>query len=174
MCVETLTGVLFWSSDLLGKPFRAAYFPFETLSGSLLLLPIPRWPAWTPSPRSTTTDTQGGSCGGCSTWGRSTWTRTSFRRSTSCRCRRTKGCFSWSSTKDPSSRLESCRRKPVSRKPSASDSSYVYINFNLEPMFYNFAFSNRFLVSRKSIPKKYCNILQQQLQTISQSLKYCI
>ena len=37
MCVETLTGVLFWSSDLLGKPFRAAYFPFETLSGSLLL-----------------------------------------------------------------------------------------------------------------------------------------
>ena len=38
MCVETLTGVLFWSSDLLGKPFRAACFPFETLSGSLLLL----------------------------------------------------------------------------------------------------------------------------------------
>ena len=38
MCVETLTRVLFWSSDLLGKPFRAAYFPFETLSGSLLLL----------------------------------------------------------------------------------------------------------------------------------------
>ena len=38
MCVETLTGVLFWFSDLLGKPFRAACFPFETLSGSLLLL----------------------------------------------------------------------------------------------------------------------------------------
>ena len=38
MCVETLTGVLFRSSDLLGKPFRAAYFPFETLSGSSLLL----------------------------------------------------------------------------------------------------------------------------------------
>ena len=38
MCVETLTGVLFWSSDLLGKPFRASCFPFETLSGSLLLL----------------------------------------------------------------------------------------------------------------------------------------
>ena len=38
MCVETLTGVLFWSSDLLGKPFRAACFPFEALSGSLLLL----------------------------------------------------------------------------------------------------------------------------------------
>ena len=38
MCVETLTGALFWSSDLLGKPFRAACFPFETLSGSLLLL----------------------------------------------------------------------------------------------------------------------------------------
>ena len=38
MCVETLTGVLFWSSDLLGKPFRAACFPFETLSGSVLLL----------------------------------------------------------------------------------------------------------------------------------------
>ena len=37
MCVETLTGVLFWSSDLLGKPFRASCFPFETLSGSLLL-----------------------------------------------------------------------------------------------------------------------------------------
>ena len=35
MCVETLTGVLFWSSDLLGKPFRAACFPFETLSGLL-------------------------------------------------------------------------------------------------------------------------------------------
>ena len=40
MCVETLTGVLFRSSDLLGKPFRAACFPFETLSGSLLSLPI--------------------------------------------------------------------------------------------------------------------------------------
>ena len=40
MCVETLTGVLFWFSDLLGKPFRAACFPFETLSGSLLLLAI--------------------------------------------------------------------------------------------------------------------------------------
>ena len=38
MCVETLTGVLFWSSDLLGKPFRAACFPFETLSGSLLAI----------------------------------------------------------------------------------------------------------------------------------------
>ena len=38
MCVETLTGVLFWFSDLLGKPFRAVRFPFETLSGSLLLL----------------------------------------------------------------------------------------------------------------------------------------
>ena len=37
MCVETLTGVLFWSFDLLGN-FRAACFPFETLSGSLLLL----------------------------------------------------------------------------------------------------------------------------------------
>ena len=44
MCVETLTGVLFWFSDLLGKPFRAACFPFETLSGSLflLLLQIPQ------------------------------------------------------------------------------------------------------------------------------------
>ena len=37
MCVETLTGVLFRSSDLLGKPFRAACFPFETQSGLLLL-----------------------------------------------------------------------------------------------------------------------------------------
>ena len=37
MCVETLTGGLFWSTDLLGKPFRAACFPFETLSGSLFL-----------------------------------------------------------------------------------------------------------------------------------------
>ena len=37
MCAETLTGALFWSSDLLGKPFRAACFPFETLSGSLLV-----------------------------------------------------------------------------------------------------------------------------------------
>ena len=36
MCVETLTGVLFWFSDLLGKPFRAACFPFETLSGLFL------------------------------------------------------------------------------------------------------------------------------------------
>ena len=35
MCVETLTGVLFWSFDLLGN-FRAACFPFETSSGSLL------------------------------------------------------------------------------------------------------------------------------------------
>jgi hypothetical protein len=34
MCVETLTGVLFWTFDLLGN-FRAACFPFETLSGSL-------------------------------------------------------------------------------------------------------------------------------------------
>ena len=34
MCVETLTGVLFWSFDLLGN-FRAACFPFETSSGSL-------------------------------------------------------------------------------------------------------------------------------------------
>ena len=39
MGVETLTGVLFWSFDLLGN-FRAACFPFETLSGSLLLLAI--------------------------------------------------------------------------------------------------------------------------------------
>ena len=34
--VETLTGVLFWSFDLLGN-FRAACFPFETSSGSLYL-----------------------------------------------------------------------------------------------------------------------------------------
>ena len=34
MSVETLTGVLFWSFDLLGN-FRAACFPFETSSGSL-------------------------------------------------------------------------------------------------------------------------------------------
>ena len=38
-CVETLTGVLFWCFDLLGN-FRAACFPFETLSGSLLLLSV--------------------------------------------------------------------------------------------------------------------------------------
>ena len=35
--VETLTGVLFWSFDLLGN-FRAACFPFETSSGSLLAI----------------------------------------------------------------------------------------------------------------------------------------
>ena len=50
MCVETLTGVLFWSSDLLGKPFRAACFPFETLSGSLLL----RSRSWLPAAKTLT------------------------------------------------------------------------------------------------------------------------
>ena len=40
MCVETLTGVLFWSFDLLGN-FRAASFPFETSSGSLFR--VLRW-----------------------------------------------------------------------------------------------------------------------------------
>ena len=37
--VETLTGVLYWSFDLIGNNFRAACFPSETKSG---LLQIPQ------------------------------------------------------------------------------------------------------------------------------------